>query len=255
MQYTFEEFMNIIRKLRMPEGCPWDKEQTHESLRPCILEEAYEVVDSIDNQDISNLKEELGDVLLQIAMHSVIGEEKGEFTIGDVITDVAQKMIRRHPHVFGSISVEDSQEVLNNWEEIKRQEKEEVTHTQGMKRIPKALPANIRAAKVQKKAAKTGFDFPDCEQALGKVYEELEELVDAIKTKDNCKVEEEYGDLMFSLINLSRFLEINAENSLTNATNKFINRFEGIECLANEAHQNLCDLTIEQMNDLWERVK
>ncbi len=254
-KYTLDEFVEIIRKLRAPDGCPWDKEQTHETLKDAMIEEAYEVVESINNKDKENLKEELGDVLLQVVMHSVIAQEQNEFMLEDVISEVATKMIRRHPHVFGDVLVEDSEHVLRNWEEIKKEEHKETTISEGMQRIANALPANIRAQKVQKKAAKVGFDFADYEEALSKVYEEILELSDARKTGEICDIEEEYGDLMFSVVNLSRFLQLNAENSLTNATNKFINRFVGVECLASSKHQALSDLTIDEMNDLWKRIK
>lgn len=254
-QYTFDEFIEIIRKLRAPDGCPWDKEQTHESLKPCMIEEAYEVVDSIDHKDMENLREELGDVLLQVVMHSVIAEQENQFTIEDVIREVSEKMIRRHPHVFGGVKADSAEKVLDNWEEIKKKEHRETTYSEGMKRVPKALPANIRAAKVQRKAAKAGFDFSGFEEAYEKVLEEMEELLVARETRNICEIEEEYGDLMFSIINLSRFLQINAEISLTNATNKFINRFVGVESLAKSEHRSLSELTIDEMNDLWKRMK
>lgn len=251
----FDQFVEIIRKLRSENGCPWDREQTHETLKSCMIEEAYEVVDGIDKKDLNNLKEELGDVLLQVVMHGVIAEETKEFTIEEIITDISEKMIRRHPHVFGTEEANNSNEVLKNWEEIKRQEKKETTISEGMERIPIAMPANIRAEKVQKKAAKIGFDFSCYEEALEKVYEELKELEQAKITDDFCKTEEEFGDLLFSIVNLSRFLQINAENSLTNATNKFINRFVGVESLASLEDRQLSELTIDDMNDLWNRVK
>lgn len=252
---TLDEFVEIVRKLRAPDGCPWDKEQTHETLKESMLEEAYEVVESINQKDKENLREELGDVLLQVVMHSVIAEESEEFTLEEVIGEISEKMIRRHPHVFGSVQAENSQQVLQNWEEIKKEEHQEATVSESMLRVAKALPANIRAQKVQKKAAKVGFDFADYEEALGKVYEEIEELSKAREKGRFCEIEEEYGDLMFSIVNLSRFLQLNAENSLTNATNKFINRFVGVERLASSKHQALGDLTIDEMNDLWKRIK
>lgn len=252
---TLDEFVEIVRKLRAPDGCPWDKEQTHETLKDAMLEEAYEVVDSIDQKDSMNLREELGDVLLQVVMHSVIAEELGEFTLEEVIGEISEKMIRRHPHVFGDALAGDSQQVLHNWEEIKKKEHQETTAAESMLRVAKALPANIRAQKVQKKAAKVGFDFANYEDALSKVYEEIEELSKAREKGSFCEIEDEYGDLMFSIVNLSRFLQLNAENSLTNATNKFINRFEGVERLASSKHQALSELTIDEMNDLWKRVK
>lgn len=252
---TFDEFMDIIRRLRAEDGCPWDREQTHESLRSCMLEEAYEVVEGIDREDMENLKEELGDVLLQVAMHSVIAEEAKEFTVDEVIQGIGKKMINRHPHVFGSGRAENADEVLVNWEEIKKAEKGESTTSESILRIPKALPALVRAEKVQKKAAKAGFDFADYDEAYTKVEEELLELKEARENGNKCKIEEEFGDLLFSIVNLSRFLQINAENSLTNATNKFINRFVSVEVLAGEEGRQLKDMSIDEMNDLWDRVK
>jgi len=223
-KYTFEEFMDIIRKLRSRDGCPWDREQTHESLKSCLLDECYEVIEAIDNNDKDNLCEELGDVLLQVAMHSVIAEETGDFTIDDVIDAEAVKMIRRHPHVFGDVAVSNSEEVLKNWDEIKKQEKRTATIEDEFKNIPRALPALMRAEKVQRKAAKAGLDFENCKQALEKVKEELEKLSGAVENCDKDNLSEELGDFLFSIVNLARFLQLNAEYSLTNATNKFINR-------------------------------
>jgi len=254
-KYTFAEFMDIIRQLRSENGCPWDREQTHESLKKCMLEEAYESVEAIDNQDTDNLCEELGDMLLQIALHAAIAEEKKEFTIEDVIQGVSTKMIRRHPHVFSDSKADTSEEVLQNWEEIKKQEKKEANFSEGMLRVAKALPANIRAEKVQKKAAKAGMDFKDYNQVLDKVYEELEELKKAKESSDLEAITEEFGDLMFTVINLSRFLLINAENSLTNATNKFINRFVDVECLAAKEGRSLAEMSDHELDALWGQVK
>ena len=252
-------------------GCPWDREQTHESLKSCMIEECYEVVEAVNNKDMSNLREELGDVLLQVVMHAVIAEETEKFTIADVIQDISEKMIRRHPHVFGTeerlcneISlgkdkkqkqIKTAEDVLQNWDQIKKEEKNENTGAEALNRIPKALPANIRAQKVQKKAAKFGMEFENYEQVLGKVYEELEEMETERKLGHKTQFEEEFGDLMFSIINLSRFLHINAENSLTNATDKFINRFIGVESLAMKQGKHLCDLSPEQVDALWREIK
>jgi tetrapyrrole methylase family protein/MazG family protein len=251
--YSFEEFMDIIRKLRV--GCPWDREQTHESLKSCLLEECYETVEAIDNKDQENLCEELGDILLQVALHSVIAEETKEFTIQDVISEEAKKMIRRHPHVFGDVQVEDADGVVRNWDEIKKQEKKSNSITDELLTVPKALPANIRAEKIQKKAAKAGMDFEGYEQVLEKVYEELEELKKSIEIGDKSNIQEEFGDVMFTIINLSRFLQLNAENSLTNATNKFINRFVDVFALAVSRGQDLCELSTTEQDDLWREIK
>lgn len=252
---TFEELMNIIRHLRSEKGCPWDREQTHESLKSCMIEEAYETIEAINNKDYKNLCEELGDMLLQVALHTAIAEENNEFTIEDVIGEECKKMIHRHPHVFGDVLLGDSSEVIDSWEEIKQKEKNQKNPSEGILNIPKALPANIRAEKVQKKAAKVGMEFASYEQVLDKVYEELEELKIAKKNGNVLEVEEEFGDLMFSVVNLSRFLQLNAENSLTNATNKFINRFVGIERLALQEGKRLSDLSVAQLDKLWARVK
>lgn len=252
---AFKEFVDIIKTLRSERGCPWDREQSHESLKSCFIEECYEVIEAINQDDKSNLKEELGDVLLQVVMHSVIAEEEGEFTIEEVVNSISRKMVNRHPHVFGSVTVKDSSEVLQNWEKIKEKEKKEVTASEGIQRIPKALPANIRAHKVQKKAAKYGFEFEDYEQVLGKVYEELEEVKMAKEEGVFSRLEEELGDLMFSIVNLSRFLKVNAENSLTNATDKFINRFVSVEGIVKSQGKTLDELTIEQLDVLWQEVK
>ncbi len=226
--YRFEEFMDIIRKLRSEEGCPWDREQTHESLRNCLLEECYETIEAINNRDNDNLCEELGDVLLQVALHSVIAEEKQEFTIDQVITGEAEKMIRRHPHVFGDAVAEDSEGVLKNWEEIKKQEKGSDDIVKELLGVPKAFPAMLRAEKIQKKAAKAGMNSEGLEQALKKVQQGLKELEKGIESGNNSDFQEEIGEVLFGVVNLSRILQIDAENSLTNATNKFINRFVDI---------------------------
>ena len=242
--HTYEEFLKVIEELRSEHGCPWDREQTHASLKQCMLEEAYEVIEGIEEYeatgDYKNLREELGDVLLQVVLHAQIAGEEGRFTMGDIVDEICEKMIRRHPHVFGDAAAENSKESLALWEDIKKQEKKEETLADTLNRVAKAFPANIRAEKIQKKAAKYGFEFESMEQVLGKVKEELEELEEVIRTQKNAeneqkeRLEEEFGDLLFSMVNLSRFLGLNAENSLTNATNKFINRCVGIELLARQ---------------------
>lgn len=251
----FDRFMKVIRRLRSPDGCPWDREQTHESLIPCMLEEAYEVVEAIKNKDKENLKEELGDVLLQVALHSVIGEEAGEFSVEEVLAGIREKMIRRHPHVFADLEAGDSGEVLNNWEEIKRGEHKESSVSESILHVPRALPANIRAEKIQKKAAKAGFEFAGISQVWEKINEEQLELKAAIESGNTKKIEEELGDCLFTMINLSRFLGINAENSLTNATDKFINRFVGAERIAKEQGLLLEEMEASELDVLWRRIK
>ncbi len=254
-KYSFEEFMDIIQKLRSKEGCPWDREQTHESLKSCLIEECYETIDAINNKDMDNLCEELGDVLLQVALHSVIAGEKEEFDIDQVISGVAEKMIRRHPHVFGEAVVDNSEGVIKNWEEIKKQEKKPRSIEQEFDDIPKAFPATIRAEKVQKKAAKAGGLLGDSKEALETVYKELDKLKETLENGGKSIIEEEFGDVMFSVVNLSRFLQLNAENSLTNATNKFINRFVDVFALAEKRGHSLCELSSMDQDVLWREVK
>ena len=258
-EYTFDDFKNIIARLRAADGCPWDRVQTHQSLRDCMIEEAYEAAEGIDiyeaSGDAANLCEELGDVLLQVVMHVQIAEEEGRFTMGDVLKGISEKMIRRHPHVFGVDGAKTPEAALENWEDIKKKEKHEDTLTEGMRRVAKSLPANIRAAKVQKKAARVAFDFSDYRQPAEKVEEELQEVLEAAEKGDASQIFEEFGDLMFSAVNLSRFFNINAENALTNATEKFINRFEYIEETAAKKGLNPENMTIEQMDELWNEIK
>ena len=256
--HTYEEFLEVIKELRSEHGCPWDREQTHASLKQCMLEEAYEVIDGIEEYektgDYKNLREELGDVLLQVVLHAQIAGEAGHFTMEDIVDEICEKMIRRHPHVFGNASAENAKESLVLWEDIKKQEKKEETLSDTLNRVAKALPANIRAEKVQKKAAKAGIGVKSSEQALARVKEELTELEETIwENKD--ALNEHFGDLMFSMINLSLFLGLNAENSLTNATNKFINRCVGIDLLARQRGDKISHLSAEQLEELWQRVK
>lgn len=263
--HTYEEFLEVIKTLRSENGCPWDREQTHGSLKQCMLEEAYEVVDGIETYeetgDYNNLREELGDVLLQVVLHAQIASEEGHFTMEDIVDEICEKMIRRHPHVFAGVDAKTTDKALETWEEVKKKEKQEETLGDTLKRVTKALPANIRAEKIQKKAGKAGFEFESLEQVLGKVKEELaelEEVMELNKTLENPRVDrldEEFGNLMFSVVNLSRFLGLNAENSLTNATNKFINRCVGIELLALKNGEKLNEMSAEEIDALWRQMK
>ena len=232
-KYMYEDFLEIIAKLRAKDGCPWDREQTHRSLRSCMIEEAYEAADAIDNGDMDNLKEELGDVLLQVVMHAQIAREEGRFDMDDIITGVSEKMIRRHPHIFGDSSVDGSGQVAQNWEAIKRQEKHETTAYEGIARVPRALPANIRAAKILKKAEAAGWDFGGMDAVKNAVCQDWKALEQAAQSGTQETLEDVFGTLMLDMVNLSRFLGVNAENSLTNAMETFINRFGSAENLAN----------------------
>lgn len=253
-KYTYEDFIAIVSRLRSPDGCPWDKVQTHDSLKKCILEETYEVIDAIDNQDMENLCEELGDVLLQVVFHSQIEKEMGRFTMEDVVDGISKKMISRHPHIFSDASVDTPEEVLQNWEEIKKKEKGCTSQTEVLNRIPKSLPALIRAQKVQSKAKDTGFDFTHLEQVLDKISEEAQELKEALSLSEEKK-EEEFGDLLFSIVNLSRFLQLNAEFALTKATEKFINRFGYVEKSVLSQGKKISDMTMDDLDAIWEQSK
>jgi tetrapyrrole methylase family protein/MazG family protein len=254
-QYTFEELLKIMDILRSEQGCPWDREQTHQSIKNDTIEEAYELVEAINNNDDENMREELGDLLLHIAFHIQIAKEEARFDENSVLQGIIEKMIRRHPHVFENENAENAEEVLRQWDEIKKIEKNHSTTTDVMRSVAKALPALTRASKIQKKAAKVGFDFLDEEQIMDKLDEEIQEMKEAVQKKNITLIEEEIGDMLFQIVNLSRFFGLNAENTLTNATEKFINRFEGIEEIANKQERAMDALSLNEMNELWEVVK
>ncbi|TCK87864.1 tetrapyrrole methylase family protein/MazG family protein [Natranaerovirga hydrolytica] len=254
-QYELNDLIGIMKVLRGKDGCPWDKEQTHSTLKESLIEEAYEVIEAINNNDNENLCEELGDLLLQVVFHAQIAKDNQTFNMGKVITTICQKLIRRHPHIFSNIELESIEEVNASWEAIKKQEKKLDTISEDMKRVPKELPALLRAKKVQKKAKRVGFDFQQRDQVIDKIKEELEEFELAYEANDVEEMEEEYGDLLFTMVNLSRFFNINPEFSLTNATEKFITRFEGIETLAQKEGYKLESMSLEEMDNLWKRIK
>ena len=253
-RYNMEDLLEIVALLRDPEnGCPWDKVQTHTSIRKNFIEETYEVADAIDLADASLLCEELGDVLLQVALHTRMEEEQGAFTFGDVCTGICKKLIFRHPHVFGEVSVSGTGEVLSNWEELKRKEKGQATNTDALEAVARSLPALWRAEKVQKKAKKAGFDWPDVSGALDKLSEELEELKTAVAEGTN--VEEELGDLLFSAVNVSRFVKVDTEEALNGATDKFIGRFRKVEEEAARQGRALEGMSLAELDKLWEHAK
>ncbi|MDM0483850.1 nucleoside triphosphate pyrophosphohydrolase [Clostridium perfringens] len=251
----FQDLLDIIETLRNPGGCPWDREQTHESLKSALLEECYEVIDAIENEDEDALIEELGDVLLQVVFHASIGKEDGYFDIMDVIGGISNKMINRHPHVFGNEEANTSEQVLVNWDEIKKEEKGIKTLTEEMQNIAKSLPATTRAYKVQKKAKKVGFDWDDVNCAIDKVKEELNEIKEVYNCEDKSIIEGEVGDLLFACINVARFLEVDGELALDKTIKKFIKRFSYIENEAIKNNKNLKDMTLEEMDKLWEEAK
>lgn len=249
--YDFKHLEEIVALLRSPEGCPWDREQTHDSLKTCLIEETYEVLDAIDRKDVDNLIEELGDLMLQVVFHSQIAKEHGQFDIGHVITGICEKMIHRHPHIFGTTQVSSSEEVLVNWEAIKREEKGSISHTQILKDIPKGLPALMRAKKVQKKASMVGFDWDRAEDAFEKLEEEIAELKE-VYLEDEKAALDELGDVLFAAVNVARFLGLEPELALNSTIEKFIDRFEYIEQNANGKIENM---SLEEMDKLWNSAK
>ncbi|NLY70790.1 MAG: nucleoside triphosphate pyrophosphohydrolase [Clostridiales bacterium] len=244
----------IISLLRSEEGCPWDKEQTHESLRSCLIEEAYEVVEAIDNKDWDNLEEELGDVLLQVIFHSDLGREEGKFDLKSIANRECDKMIRRHPHIFSNFKVDSIDTVVERWENMKQREAK-ISYTESMERIPKSLPALRKSYKVQEKAAQVGFDWDDVDSAFEKITEETKELIEAYKTRSQATIFEELGDLLFAVVNVARFLQVDPEDALNFASQKFIRRFSYIENSAKEEGRRLEDLTLTEMDKLWEDSK
>lgn len=255
IKHELYELQEVMRTLRSENGCPWDREQTRESLAPYLIEEAYEVRDSILSGDDESLVDELGDVLLQIIFHATIAEEDGYFEFSDIVKGICEKMVRRHPHVFGDVNVENSDEVLVNWQAIKNDEKSLKTITEGMRAVTGSLPSLLRAQKVQKKAAEVGFDWPDAKQAFKKVFEEAEELKHAIAEGDLVSVKEELGDLLLILSNVARLLKIDAELALVDATEKFIKRFAFIETELAKNGLTPNPLILEQMEQLWQVSK
>ena len=244
----------IMHRLRAEGGCPWDAEQTHESLVPNLIEEAYETVDTIQRGDFEHLKEELGDLLLQVVFHSEIAGEAGRFTLDDVARGISEKLVRRHPHVFGESNAATTDAVLRQWDEIKRAEKGDEEEL-FLHRVGKGLPALLRASKLQRKAAKVGFDWPDETGVIAKIHEELVELETALEARDMAAVSEEMGDLLFSVVNLARFRSVEPEVLMAAANTKFENRFGEMERILSASGLTLEAATTEQMDDAWETAK
>ncbi|MFZ3591035.1 nucleoside triphosphate pyrophosphohydrolase [Bacillus sp. DJP31] len=252
----FDTFRSVIAALRGPNGCPWDKEQTHISLKPYLLEEAYEAIEAIDEEDDAHLIEELGDVLLQVMLHAQIGEDEGWFTINDVIRTVTEKMIRRHPHVFGDKTAENASDVMKHWDEIKKQEKKEKTVESIFDDIPKSFPGLLMAYKIQKKAAKVGFDWEEVDPIWDKIHEEIQEFQMEIQqnsTKDIAS--KEFGDILFALVNLGRFYQIDPEVAISQTNQKFMKRFQYMENRIHEKKLKITDLSLEELDLLWEESK
>ncbi|MGE5328748.1 MAG: nucleoside triphosphate pyrophosphohydrolase [Deltaproteobacteria bacterium] len=254
-KYTFYDLVEIMKILRSENGCPWDREQTHESLKKYLIEETYEVLEAIDKRDKTLICEELGDLLLQIVFHARIAEENGDFDIDDVITGISKKMYSRHTHVFGEDIAKSADDVLKNWDKIKRNEKNISTYADEMRSIAKNLPSLMRSYKVQHKAAKVGFDWDNVDDAVEKVYEELEEVKAARNNKNKQEIHEEIGDLLFAVVNVSRFLEVHPELALADSTEKFIKRFEYIEKKVTEKGKKMEEMTLKEMDELWNQSK
>ncbi len=249
----YQQLMSVMRRLRAPNGCPWDREQTHESLKQPLLEECYELLDAIDEHDDAHLCEELGDVLLQVAFHCVIAEEQGRFTDRDVITGLVGKLVYRHPHIFGMVKADTAEKVLENWDKLKKVEKNQTTQTEVLKSVPRNLPALTRSRKVQKKAAGVGFDWNSAEEAFAKISEETEELRAAMEGRG--VVAEEMGDLLFAVVNVARLLKLDPEFLLLDATDKFIRRFAAMEALVSAEGRALEEMTLADMDVYWEKAK
>jgi len=254
-KYDINDYREIIRILRQPGGCPWDAEQTHESIRRNMIEEAYEAATAIDNGDLENLKEELGDVLMQVLTHAQIEEDIGGFTLDDIADVSCKKLIFRHPHVFGDVKAETPDEVLNNWDEVKKIEKSQKTATDTLVAVAEALPALWRAEKIQKKAHKVGFDFENVSGAMEKLNEETGELEQAISKNDRDNMVEELGDVLFAASNVARFLDIDPEQALHKSCEKFIARFAYVEKAVTQTGRSMEDISLEQMEELYHAAK
>ena len=251
--YDLPDLVQVVKILRGPGGCQWDAAQTHQSIRRNFLEEAYEVAEAIDEGSVDHLKEELGDVLLQVVFHASIEEDAGRFNLDDVADGVCKKLIYRHPHVFGDVTVHSTGEILSNWEELKKQEKGQATQADAVDAVARSLPALWRAEKVQKKAAKAGFDWPELSGAMDKLSEELEELKAA--TTGQGDPAEELGDLLFAAVNVARFLSVDPEDTLQAASDKFAARFRLVEQQVLASGRQMDQLSLDELEDVWNQVK
>ena len=252
-RYGYYDLVTVLKRLRAPGGCPWDREQTHESLKGDLIEECYELNDAIDEQDDAHIIEELGDVLMDVVFHATIADEQGRFNENDVADGIVKKMVYRHPHVFGTEKAETSADVLKRWDELKQKEKNQKTQKEVLCAVPKRFPALMRSGKVQKRARKVGFDWNDANEALPKVYEELDELKAAMNGAGDLA--EEAGDLLFAIVNVIRLLGLDSEQLLHDATDKFIARFGRMEELAAADGKNLADLPLSEQDKYWEKAK
>lgn len=250
-----QPLLQIMRRLRGENGCPWDREQTHDTLRPYAIEEAYEVAEAVQNRNIPALVDELGDLLLQVVFHATIAEEAGTFNMNDVIQAICSKMERRHPHVFGDLRVENSAEVLLNWETIKKWEQKNQPRMSALDGVPKALPALMATGKLQSKAAKAGFDWSDIRDVWDKITEETNEVKQAAAMNDKAALTEEVGDFLFAAVKMARFLDVEPETALLQANLKFSRRFQQMEQLAQTQGKAFTSLSLAEQENLWQQVK
>src|SRR5213595_1696987 len=250
---AFNRLCEIVAKLRAPDGCPWDREQTHESLLPAVIEEAYEVAEAARGKNAGHFREELGDLLLLVVMHAEIAREEGRFNIEDVLREISDKLVRRHPHVFGTSGARDTGAVLKQWEAIKREEKKGDSHY--LASLRKALPASVRAQKAQSKAARVNFDWTEARDTIAKIEEELGETKEAIQSQQKAMIEDEIGDLLFAVVNLARKCNIDAESALQSATDKFVGRFNRLEDELKSHGKKLGDVALEEMDAIWDEIK
>ncbi|MDV5120453.1 MAG: nucleoside triphosphate pyrophosphohydrolase [Candidatus Scalindua sp.] len=258
---NFKDLIGIMEKLRSDEGCPWDKEQTHESLKSCLIEEVYEIVDAVDSRDSEQLKEELADLFFLIIFYCKIADDSKNFDVNNVLEVCLDKMTRRHPHVFGNKTVDDASEALSQWNEIKKQEADAKQGGNTTKNksivdnIPKHMPALQKAQKVQKKVARVGFDWEVIDDVIAKVHEELEEVKDAINNKEREQIAEEIGDLLFATVNLSRFLKLDSEDLLRKSISKFTGRFKKVEMKIVDAGKKIEECSLKELDDIWNQIK
>ncbi len=253
--YKFYDLVDILKELRSENGCPWDRVQTHESIKKNLIEETYETIEAINKQNPEMLREELGDMLMQVIFHAQIEDEQGNFNIDDVADENCKKLIERHPHVFGEVQADTVDAVLTNWDAIKRKSKGQKSTSEAIDSVPRELPALMRAQKIQSKAAKAGFDWDEIGGAIDKLYEEIGELKEAIGNKDEININEELGDVLFSVVNVSRFADVDSEEALTASTDKFVSRFKIVEKLAKERSIDMKNSPLSVLDQLWDEAK
>jgi tetrapyrrole methylase family protein / MazG family protein len=252
---SIEELIEVMATLRAPDGCPWDRKQDHKSLIPYMIEEAYESVEAIEQGDLDELKKELGDVLLQVVFHAQIGKEDGRWDIYDIAASNVAKLKSRHPHIYGDVEVSGADEVLDNWEEIKRQERKDEGRESMLDGIPNHLPALRKASRIQEKVSRVGFDWEHISEVEAKVAEELEEFREACESDDRAKIKDELGDVLFALVNLARYLDVDPEDSLRGTIDKFVRRFQYIEKSLEADGKTPQDASLTEMDALWDRAK